>query len=802
MSDGVSMQPAAWGQVRVNEPAGERILPESLAIGGSGADVVVPGVEAGAALTITRRAGLWLAEARPGALVRFNGRPLGTARDLRRNDVLALGDAQVSVAAATRTLLKLDVTHLAGNVTIAPTAAFAVLPAAGAGDEDLEIRVPAGAGQPAAAPPRARHTLFLWLALAAALLAALVLYALRLQSVVLDLEPRDARVAARGTFSLQLPGRLLVWPGERQLRIAREGYASRETSLLVPADAGATLHVVLDKLPGVLHIDTGGVVTRVSVDGVAAGLAPGEVHVPAGTRTLTLSAPRYVDYTTTLAVAGGGARQELRVQLTPSWGRLNITSSPEGAHVSIDGADSGTTPLSAEVGSGVRHLRIAGSGWQPWESSVVLRGGETLSVGPVALGAPDAHLVVRSQPSGAEVTVAGVHRGVTPLELDLPAGISYPVVLTLAGHAPVTREVFASSGARLLTEAQLAAVLAKVSVSGEPADAQLFVDGAAQGATPQTLTLPAIEHRLEVRRAGYEPYSALVTPEAGLERALHYHLVPADRARALEETAPLIRAGGGYALRLVPGGSFAMGGAGQARQVTLARPLYLGVRVVSNAEFRRFSPGHLSGYLGRVSLDLDDQPVTHVTWEEAAEYCNWLSRQDGLPPAYEAAGDSYVLTHPVTRGYRLPSEAEWEYAARYAAPGRFTRYTWGDSLPVPADAGNLAGAESALSPRLAGYRDDYPVLAPAGRFRATALGLTDMSGNVSQWMNDSFAALTPAAALTDPLGPQGGTRHVVRGANWRTAADEQLLLSWREGAEAASSVIGFRLARYADDPAN
>src|SRR5262249_56942387 len=116
-------------------------------------------------------------------------------------------------------------------------------------------------------------------------------------AVVLDVGPGDARVAAGDAFRRQLPGRLLVGPGERRLHVSREGYASRETSFLVPADARATLHVALDKLPGVLHIDTGGVVARVSVDGVAAGLAPGEVPVPAGTRTLTLSPPRYLDYT-------------------------------------------------------------------------------------------------------------------------------------------------------------------------------------------------------------------------------------------------------------------------------------------------------------------------------------------------------------------------------------------------------------------------------------------------------------------------------------------------------------------------
>src|SRR5262249_10707901 len=407
----------------------------------------------------------------------------------------------------------------------------------------------------------------------------------------------------------------------------------------------ATLRVALEKLPGVLHVDTAGVVARVSVDGVAAGLAPGDVRVPAGTRTLTLSAPRYVDYATTLVIAGEGARQALAVHLTPSWGRLAITSRPEGAHVSIDGAESGTTPLTLEVGSGVRRLRIAGAGWQPWESSVVVRGGETLTVGPVALGAPDAHLAVRSQPGGAAVPVAGIHRGATPLDLDLPAGIAYPVALSLAGYAPVAQEVFADPGAHLTTDVRLTAVLAQVSVSGEPAGAELYIDGAPRGLTPPTLTLPAVEPRVEVHSAGFLPYTALATPAADLERALRYHLLPADRARALEESAPLIRSGDGYALRLVPPGSLRPGSG--ERAVTLARPFYLGVRVVTNGEFRRFRPGHASGFIGKVSLDLDDVPVTHVTWEEAAEYCNWLSQQDGLPPAYESSGSGYLPSQPV-----------------------------------------------------------------------------------------------------------------------------------------------------------
>src|SRR5256885_13790858 len=93
MNDGVSMQPGAWGQVRVREPAGERVLGETLSIGGTGSDVVVPGVEAGATLSVTRLRGGWLGQAAPGAAGRFHGRPLSPERDLRRDDGLSVRDA-------------------------------------------------------------------------------------------------------------------------------------------------------------------------------------------------------------------------------------------------------------------------------------------------------------------------------------------------------------------------------------------------------------------------------------------------------------------------------------------------------------------------------------------------------------------------------------------------------------------------------------------------------------------------------------------------------------------------------------
>src|SRR5260370_30411693 len=95
MNDGVSMQPGAWGQVRVREPAGERVLGETLSIGGTGSDVVVPGVDPGTALSVRRHPGLWLVPPPPGAVVPFNRRLLLAQPALRPHQVVNVRDAPV-----------------------------------------------------------------------------------------------------------------------------------------------------------------------------------------------------------------------------------------------------------------------------------------------------------------------------------------------------------------------------------------------------------------------------------------------------------------------------------------------------------------------------------------------------------------------------------------------------------------------------------------------------------------------------------------------------------------------------------
>lgn len=533
---------AAYAQVRVREPLGERVLGETVSVGGANlvganAEVVVPGAAPGTAVTIERRKGIWIVDPCSKSVL-FNGRTLIAACDLRRNDTLSIGEAQIVVRDVSRTLLRIDVHHLAGNATIAPAATLATLAYGDNGDDDLEIHAPDGLRVPPLAKPskhldtvaqiRRPSLRQLLVAAAAVLVLALpIIVTSMLEPVSVDIRPVDARVRTPGTLlAIHDSGRLLLLPGRHSVRAEREGYIAAQVDIVVGSDAAHGVRLFLEKLPGKLNIDTGGIAANVSVDGVEAGHVPGVLNVPAGPRTIIISAPHYVDYIVNVTVAGAGERQDLRANLQTSWGTLKVLSNPEGGLVSVDGVQAGPAPTTIPAPSGVRRIQIALPGRKTWESSVVLTAGETLTVGPVTLGQPDAHLTVRSDPSGADATVAGTHLGRTPAELDLPAGIAHQVVLSAPGYKNWVRAVFADPGRKLSLFARLEPILGRITVQGDPTDAELLVDGVARGRAPQSFELPATEHRVEVRKQGFQTFKTLLTPAAGLDRTVQYHLVP------------------------------------------------------------------------------------------------------------------------------------------------------------------------------------------------------------------------------------------------------------------------------------
>lgn len=320
------------------------------------------------------------------------------------------------------------------------------------------------------------------------------------------------------------------------------------------------------------------------------------------------------------------------------------------------------------------------------------------------------------------------------------------------------------------------------------------------GTTPLQLSLNAVEQKITLSKQGFRSVEKIILPSSTSTKKINVSLVSEKTARLKEAPKTYTHKAGGQLKLFRPNETFTMGAKrsepGQRanefiKKIKLSKPFYAGMTEVSNAEYQKFDAKQQGDA---------KKPVTNISWIDAALFCNWLSQQEGLNPVYRISNKQLKAININADGYRLLTEAEWEWLARKAGKKQQSTFVWGDDFVIPKNATNIAdeSASGQVKILVSKYNDGYPNVAPIKNFAQEDSGLYDQGGNVSEWTHDSYSIALPESGkvFIDPFDRSIAHSHVVKGANWQSGSITELRPSFREGLTQGREDLGFRIGRY------
>lgn len=500
-----------------------------------------------------------------------------------------------------------------------------------------------------------------------------------------------------------------------------------------------------------------------------------------------LSLPLYHDEAGMVTV--DQPRKELQFALRPAFGSVTVTSTPSGALVFLDEKQVGQTPMTLDrIASGSHSLRLQAPQYAVERRNVSVADGQTANVA-VTLAARFAEITVQA-PQGAVVTVDGDRKGSGTLSWRQSEGLC-DIVVSMAGHRDARRQLEVVAGRAQTVQLTPQPIYGSASVDSDLMDAEIWIDGKQYGVTPNVVERLLVgSHTLVLKKSGYADLQQQFSVEEGKEASLSvklpagrsvqftsekpgmqiivdgkklgttpltavvgigHHSVSAMRGgdiidvRDLDITsagAPLTMAfrdfnhtftvnGVQFTMVEVGGGTFTMGATSEqgsdawdeekpAHEVTLS-DYYIGQTEVTQALWEAVMGSNPSDSKG------GNLPVERVSWDDCQVFIQKLNQLTG-------------------KQFRLPTEAEWEYAARGGRKSRGYKYAGGNNIDSVAWCDGNSGNET------------HPVATK----QANELGIYDMSGNVLEWCSDWCGDYT-SSSQSDPQGSSSGSFRVIRG---------------------------------------
>ena len=470
-----------------------------------------------------------------------------------------------------------------------------------------------------------------------------------------------------------------------------------------------------------------------------------------------------------------GARRHVEVAFAAASGGLAIVTNPRGAAVSVNGETlADVTPVRIdEIATGPHEVAVSLHGRQTRSATVEVFPGteteQTFELERVAMGT----LSVQTVPGHAAVALVDAPTDYRP-GVELPVG-DYRVRVSAPGYGPAERAVHVRQGPNVI-DITLARVFGPLRLSIRPSGARVRVtyrdvDGPRTVPYEDGLELPAGPFSVRATAMGYRNLERNLAMDGdGVTLGLAMQRFEVTAGQRFRDR---FRSGGeGPELVVIAAGTFRMGGTGGAlnegptREVRVTQPFAIGVYETTVADFERHDP-----WPGEPEM-----PVRNVTLQDVGRYLAFLSSETGYR-------------------YRLPTEAEWEYAARAGGSGDFY---FGDDVAAICRHGNVG--DLAMQERFRQYdsvacNDGFVRVAPVGRFAPNAFGLHDVFGNVEEWVADCWHPSYEGAPGDARQWTTGCySSRVVRGGAFDSPPGD-LRVSARNMGSAPTDSRGFRVVR-------
>ena len=462
-------------------------------------------------------------------------------------------------------------------------------------------------------------------------------------------------------------------------------------------------------------------------------------------------------------------KTEMTIDLEPAFGYLKINTKPEsGAEVEINGKlAAGKTPLTSDkLPSGNYTIQAFKPMYKSTTQEVQLREGETKEV-TILLQPTFVKAQISCNDNQTEIYIDGKFYSKGKYEGNIDEGV-HLLEFKKEGHRTLSKKINTTVGQTLVENiAALDPIVGKLDINSNPINADVYIDGRRYGKTPNIIQNLIIgQHSLSLKKEGYAELQATIEIAEGKISTYNFTMQQQkkqEKQTLASDVETFTIKGVEFKMIKVEGGTFRMGATSEqgsdvfdwdkpVHSVTLS-DYYIGETEVTQELWVAVMGSNPSGFTGD-----NQRPVESVSWNDCQEFIKKLNQLTG-------------------KEFRLPTEAEWEYAARGGKYSRGYRYSGSNNAD-----------------EVAWYSNSGSKTHPVKTKKANELGLYDMSGNVYEWCND-WRGRYQSNSQTNPTGPSEGERRVLRGGSWGSL-DGYVRVSYRDSGTPDCRYIinGLRLA--------